>query len=255
MIQRINSLSALLFSFIFLLPSMSFGDLISWSSKNYTAYADVSMEYSGGLVYESVNGVPVPAEDSNLKSNTSLPLSASAHTEYCCLIAESTVSMTASNFNISLTTDADTVGYPPNYPFYPRPKEYIWGNADGYGEFIGSYWAGLDYFNLSYLSSGNGGSLLVSLYDTTDKAYLLNNTLNLKLNTTDNIEVYTPVGHNIQVKFKYSAGVSHGNDFSGSLSYNMMASSPPVAPEPISSILFIIGGTLLAGRRYLRRKK
>jgi len=31
--------------------------------------------------------------------------------------------------------------------------------------------------------------------------------------------------------------------------------NPPVAPEPVSSLLFIVGGAVFAGQRYFKRKK
>lgn len=64
-------------------------------------------------------------------------------------------------------------------------------------------------------------------------------------------------GANINFGMNFDTGVSSSftSDSSGGVSGKMVVTNVPVVPEPVSSILFVAGGAILAVRRFLKRKK
>ena len=118
--------------------------------------------------------------------------------------------------------------------------------------FIGRYTGTSDLFQFVYDVNTGNYPLWFSVYDYTTSS----NIYDYQLSTGSGVlSLNTPVGHDLQIDVILSAGVDSSNQGpttdNASLNYNMSLLS---APEPISSILFITGGTLLAGRRFLRRK-
>jgi hypothetical protein len=72
---------------------------------------------------------------------------------------------------------------------------------------------------------------------------------------SNNISIAVPDGDNIEVFFGVQA-ISDPPPYKVGATRNAaLTFSAAVVPEPISSILFITGGTLLAGRRYIKRNK
>ncbi|MBI4683616.1 MAG: hypothetical protein HY755_00265 [Nitrospirae bacterium] len=124
------------------------------------------------------------------------------------------------------------------------------GASTASASFSGNYTAILPILQLDYIMTDISGSLGFRVDDITTGTSLFNTTFGSLSHTTDTgiVQVNTLIGHEISV--------STSGRGSGSFNVYYSSSTPvPVAPEPISSILFVTGGTLLAGRRYLRKKK
>ncbi len=203
---------------------MADADTVSWTSEQYTATARA---FASDVQY----GPPLPVSASYVWSSF-----ASNHSE--SLITNTYMDVSAQSSSL---------------------EYYLWGTAEFLGSYISSANTPLFQFTYDgYFSSVNPGYASehyawLTVTDLTSSTVLYNDASLSLDSSTHTIEISTIAGHEIEVYF--GAKALAAREFSTQTENVRLNYSTAVAPEPISSILFVTGGTLLAGRRYMKRKK
>ncbi len=211
-----------------LVPTIAGADAVPWASEEYTARVG-----SLGGVKDTQSGLPLPVSASYSTTFGSIPNT-----------ADSTITSTY--------MDVDAFSWD-SLP--------VWAEAVVSGTYIASAATPLFQFTYDgYYTSVNPDYALASehyawftITDLSTSTVLYNNSSLTLDNNTYTIEVPTIAGNEIGVEFGAKAHayrVVYDQTESVMLNY-----STAVVPEPISSILFVVGGTLLAGRGVLRRAK
>ena len=216
--KRISAISTIML-ILLLLPVIASASTVPWISETYTAYACASTDSPAG----SEEGCYGSFE--SYVYGPPLPISNSETTQY-------------SGGNSSITNSDMTV-----YSHQGWADE----RAVGMAEFSGTYIATSEYYFLfTYELSGNSDAWL-TVTDETSGTILGDYTLQ-QTSSPLKIGIYTTHDHLIAVDFGIEAINGYGR--SGTLSY-----STAVAPEPISSTLFIVGGATLGFRRFRKKFK
>jgi hypothetical protein len=235
-------------------PVIAGANAVSWTSENYRAY---TYAYLSEMYFPEDQWGQIDEE--KLSPPLAVPLSASAYSEY------------TNPVHLLIKSWGDAVSNVSSSTFYVSADTQSYASTDGHAHaiasFTGSFSASDPYFEFSYdLSTayskydfGTPTSYVPS-YDgwltvesITSGTTLLDTSLSAG---TDSVLVALPAGHDINVSFgieafsDYPAYYRGGATREATLSFNTS-----VVPEPISSILFIAGGTLLAGRRYIRKDR
>jgi len=130
--------------------------------------------------------------------------------------------------------------------------------SQAYAEFTGTYFASDPTLLFSYDLTrtykgavvGNWGTILIEDKSASSTLYSWAGLLS----DSDLISIPTTIGNEIYMSISMEASATSGSRGWEEVNSATLNYTTAVAPEPISSILFVTGGSLLAGRRLLRRK-
>ncbi len=211
-----------------ILPLMAIADIVPWSTELYVADA----RYSPTLG-ETKYGPPLPITASYAYSPFGKPNTAYSNITSSSMSVSSYTKMIDMMMYASATFSGTYISTSDNPLFrFIYNGDYIY-NLGGVPEY----------------PPDNYAWLLVT--DITDNKVLYDNSALLLNDGMKTIEVATIGSHEISVNFGARTHTSNDEESASiNLTYNTA-----VVPEPISSILFVTGGTLLAGRRYIKKKK
>ncbi len=214
---------------LLLVPVTAFANAVPWTSETYTAFACASNDH--------LPGPPNPDASCYGSYETysygpPLPISA------IISFTEETAHPTRGSANI---TSSDMSVYAHSH----HSDQLAASSAEFSGTFIAIDAPFLFTYELA-LNANELNDAWLTVTDQTSGSILADYTLQVTSNPTL-ISVGTPDNHVISVDF--------GVETAGFLGSSTLNYATAIAPEPISSILFVTGGTLLVGRRFLKKKK
>lgn len=217
-------LLTMVLAFLLYVPVLANADAISWTTEQYTATANTNVNYG-----------------------SSPPISSSYILHLGPNKNESDSTITSTSMDVFAKSS--------------DPEFWVWGIA----EFSGTYTAPVEtpFFSFTYdgYYTTTGSVVLSEHYAWLTVTDLSTNTVlysdsSLSLdNSVYNVLVPTTAGNQIEVDFGAKVFASrwlYPQTENVILNYSTAVA---VAPEPISSILFLTGGATLIGRKYIRRKK